>query len=131
MTHPYKFEDFQRHLKDLRGRPQAKANGDSEGAFFRDFGRAKNYFDEFYSFPESVEKLSTFMVAAMHIDERLDDYDSELFGIRDDANLWVSEGLLRGVHWYFAERPRSEWGSTDQAVHEIKNWSRAWIAANP
>jgi hypothetical protein len=131
MNHQYKFEDFQKHLVDLRGRPQSKANGDLEGAFFRDFGRAKNYFEEFYSFPESADKLSTFMVAAMHVDERLEDYDTELFGIRHDTGIWVSEALLRGVHWYFAGRPRSDWGSTDQAVVEIKSYAREWIANHP
>jgi len=131
MNHPYRFEDFQKHLIDLRCRPQTKANGDSEGAFFRDFSRVKNYFDEFYTFPESVEKISTFMVAAMHIDESLDDYDTELFGIRHDTGIWVSEALLRGVHWYFAGRPRSKWGTTDDAIEQIKTYARDWIANHP
>ena len=122
----YTFEDFRRHLTDLHGR-RMEDTGDDEGAFTRNILRAKRYFDEFYDEPEATRKHSTFFVAMSHVSLHSEDYDTELFGIRHDGGLLVSEALMRGLHWYFAVLPRSEWGSDEVALNRIKDWSRTWL----
>jgi len=126
---PYTYDDFQTHFRDHIHRRFEKT-GEDEGAFVRNVLRLKRYFDEFYEEPHSIRNHGSFTLALTHISEFSEEYDSELFGIADNDGLWVSEGLLRAVHWYFAILPRSEWGSNDEALSRIKEWARNWIAEN-
>ena len=125
----YPFDDFQRHFEDVMNRRMEKA-GDDDGAFIRNIIRLKKYFDEFYDEPHSIRNHGTFTLILTHIAEFKNEYDTERFGVADENRLWVSEGLLRAAHWYFASLPRSEWGSNEDALLRIKEWAREWTAEN-
>lgn len=126
---PYPYKDFETHFRDHVNRRFENADGD-EGAFVRNVLKLKRYFDEFYEEPYSMRNHGTFVIALSHVAKHAADYDTGLLAISHDDGLMVSEGLIRALHWYFAERPRSEWGTDAEAFAQIKQWAEHWIAEN-
>ena len=126
----YPFDDFVRHLAEVNNRRMENTEEDF-GAYFRNITRLKAFFDEFYDEPESIRNHGSFVMAMEHIGRFGDSYQHEIYGVMSDGYIEMSEALQRGLHWYFAVIPRSEWKADDDVVGRIKKWVAGWIAQHP
>jgi len=122
----YTFEEFQDHLKAIETRRMENTN-DDEGAFFRNVMRIKDYFSEFYEKDEAAQKMPAFIVAVSHISALQDSYNEGLLAIKHKGGISISEALQRAVHWYFMQRPRSDWGRDEDAVPIIKQKAAEYL----
>ncbi len=122
----YTFEEFQDHLKARETRRMEDAS-QNENAFFRNVMRVKDYFAEFYEPDEAIQKMPAFLVAVSHLAEFQDEYDEALFAVKHSGGIAASEALQLALHWYFTQRPRSDWGRDEDAVPIIKQKALEYI----
>ncbi|MCB1133668.1 MAG: hypothetical protein KDN05_21295, partial [Verrucomicrobiae bacterium] len=100
-------------------------------AYFRNSQRLKEYLDEFYDEPHSIRNHWSFTMASEHIARHFSTYEAEGLGESGDGEFFLSEGLERAIHWYFAVLPREDWRHDDDSVGRILMWAREWKRANP
>jgi len=129
MSTPLSWLDFQRHFDSVMNRLMDRADSGSS-SLSMGMVEVMESFDAVFGEDEAARHFVSMGVALTHIWQFKHEYDTEIFGVAHNEGLFVSEGLKRALYWHFVVRARTEWGSNEQAIRDIKEWARDWTAKN-
>lgn len=99
-------------------------SGSDFGSFASGLLRFTSAFGEFHQGEKGVAHLRKFLIIMHHFQKHGSAYGLSPSGIVPCED--ISEPILASVHWHYAVRPESEWGSADEDIPKIKEWASHW-----